>query len=211
MRPLFCCLLLLAIVAAAGCDDASNCMDCGGFLSEYLPTTSPENQIENFQMAYRKRDCQGYAKILAPEFIFKFQPLDANDIGTPFWTRDQDSTGTCALFRSGEVSEIRLNLNSSGRDSSINFPGTPLDSLNIRITPDLEVDQTDGTTWIVTDQQDMFFRKGIAANGEDPSCWFIYEWDDLPTLGSPRLSVNRPTWGRMKLLFQVAAIKGPAQ
>jgi hypothetical protein len=197
--------LLLGALAAIGCEDTT-CWDCGGFPPpppEYLATTSPENQIENIQIAYRRRDCVGYAKILAPEFVFKFQPIDANDIGAPFWTHDQDSTGTCALLKSNEVSGIRINLTFSGRDTTINFPGSPIDSLKIRISTYLQVDQTDGTTWVVTDPQDMFFRKGIEASGEDPTCWFLYEWDDLARVGSPSLpqDVHLMTWGRLKALF----------
>jgi len=75
----------------------------------------------------------------------------------------------------------------------------PVDSLKIRIvTTDLQVDQTDGTTWVVTDQQDMYFRKGIEANGENPNYWWLYEWDDLPTLASPRLPAGGTTWGKLK-------------
>jgi hypothetical protein len=167
MRSLFCCLVLLLSFAALACNETTDhCMDCGGFGIPYLPPTSPENQIENIEIAYRQRDCQGYTKILAPEFIFKFQPIDANDIGTSFWTRD--STGTCALFRSGEVTDIRIDLSYSGRDTATNFPGTPLDSLKIRIIANLRVDQTDGTTWVIGGQQDLFFRTGIATLREDP-------------------------------------------
>ena len=204
MKPLFRCIFLVGAVLVVGCDDATDCKDCGGPPIPYLDTTSPENQIENIQRAYRNRDCQGYALILAPGFIFNFQPIDANDIGTPFWTHDQDSTGTCALLKSGEVSEIRINLIYSGRDTTINFPGSPIDSLKIRVTTtDLQVDQTDGTTWVVTDQQDMYFRKGIETRGEDPTCWFLYEWDDLPTLRSPGTpqDVRAMTWGRLKALY----------
>jgi hypothetical protein len=79
---------------------------------------------------------------------------------------------------------------------------SPVDSLKIRIiTTDLQVDQTDGTTWVVTDQQDFFFRKGLGEKGENPDHWLIYEWDDLPRLASPGLAVIPPTWGRLKARY----------
>ena len=194
MPSVFRCFLFLWALAAIGCDDASHCMDCGGFGIPYLPPTSPENQIENIEIAYRERDCQGYTQILAPEFIFKFQPIDANDIGTCFWTRDQDSTGACdstgmcALFRSGEVSDIRLDLSYSDRDTSTNFPGTALDSVRIRVIANLQVHKTDGTTRVISGQQDLYFRMGLAALREDPRHWFLYEWDDLPVLHDSTVS-----------------------
>ena len=179
-------VLLLGVAVLTGCIFSPKKEDPTPVHDPYSQPTAPESLITNLQASYRNREIEHYAAILAPDFIFKFQPLDANDIGTPFWTRDQDSTGTRALLTTTEVSDIRINLIYGARDTAINFPGTPLDSLKIRIiTTDLQVDQTDGTTWVVTDQQDMFFRKGIETNGEDPTHWWLYEWDDLPTLAAP--------------------------
>ena len=186
----------------------------------YSAPTAPESLITNLQVSYRTREIEHYAEILAPEFIFNFQPIDANEIGTNFWTRDQDSTGTRALLTTNEVSEIRINLIYGARDTALNTPGTPLDSLKIRIiTTDLQVDQTDGTTWVVTDQQDMYFRKGIVANGENVDYWWLYEWDDLPSLGAPGvrpLSAGAPetpqktsSWGNLLQTAAKAKLSSP--
>jgi len=179
-------VILLGVAVLSGCIFSPDIKNPGDPHDPYSQPTAPESLITNLQASYRNREIERYAAILAPEFTFKFQPIDANDIGTPFWTREQDSTGTKALLTTTEVSDIRINLIYGARDTSVNFPGSPLDSLKIRIiTTDLQVDQTDGTTWVVTDQQDMFFRKGIETNGEDPTHWWLYEWDDLPTLAAP--------------------------
>jgi len=152
----------------------------------YSQPTAPESLITNLQASYLNREIEHYAEILAPDFIFRFQSIDVGEIGTDFWTRDQDSTGTRALLTTNQVSDIRISLIYGDRDTAVNTLGTPLDSLKIRIiTTDLQVDQTDGTTWLVQDQQDMYFRKGIEASGEDPTHWWLYEWVDLPTLGAP--------------------------
>jgi hypothetical protein len=196
-------LVLLLGLLASGCV-FSPCVGCHDFRSRpyYSLPTAPESLITNLQVSYRTREIEHYAEMLAPEFIFQFQPIDANTIGTPFWTRDQDSTGTRALLTTTEVSEIRINLIYGARDTTVNFPGTPLDSLKIRIiTTDLQVDQTDGTTWVVTDQQDMFFRKGKVENGENLNYWWIYEWDDLPTLAAPGIAVRTMTWGSLKTRY----------
>ena len=182
-----------------GCD--ADAPDPGEPNPPYASPTAPESLITNLQLSYNHRDIHGYAKLLAPEFTFNFQPIDANDIGTEFWTRDQDSTGTRALLTTSEVSGIRLNLVHGARDLTVDTT-PPVDSLRIRIiTTDLQVDQTDGTTWVVTDQQDFFCRQGKTAQGEDPTHWFIYEWDDLPSLGSPKLPGESVTWGKMKTLY----------
>ncbi len=164
--------------------------------------TAPESLITNLQLSYANREIEHYAVLLAPEFIFKFQPLDASDIGTPSWNHDQDSTGTRALLTTTVVSDIRIGLIYGNRDSSVNM-SPPVDSLKIRIiTTDLQVDQTDGTTWLVNDKQDLFFRKGREEAGERSGHWFIYEWRDLPTLSSPGFSgPGRTTWGRLKALY----------
>ena len=156
---------------------------------DYKEPTAPESLLNNLQVSYRRREIERYAQILAPEFIFRFQPVDQNEIGKEFWTHDEDSVGTRALLTTPEVTEIRISLLFSTQDTTVNFPGTPIDSVKIRIlTTNLEVDQTNEVSWVVSDQQDMFFRLGKIENGEDPTHWFLYQWDDLPSLASPGLS-----------------------
>ena len=73
--------------------------------------------------------------------------------------------------------------------------------MRIRIlTTNLEVEQTNEASWVVSDQQDMFFRLGKIENGEDPTHWFLYEWDDLPSLASPRTRFT--TWGMLKSTYR---------
>ena len=205
MQSLFRYILLVGVVAAVGCKDSTDCIYCGGGgWSTYSQPSAPESLITNLQVSYRNREIEHYAALLAPEFIFKFQPIDANDLGTPFWTRDQDSAGTRALLTTTEVSDIRINLIYGASDSTIDA-SPPVDTLKVRIiTTDLQVDQTDGTTWVVTDQQDFLFRKGKEEHGENPDYWLIYEWDDLPRVASPGFAITPPTWGQLKTLFETS-------
>jgi len=197
-------LALLIPLLINGCGDIfAPCVSCHPVgRNPYSAPTAPESLITNLQVSYKNREIENYSALLAPEFVFKFQPIDANDLGTPFWTRDQDSTGTRALLTTTLVSDIRINLIYGHRDSSVNM-APPVDSLKIRIlTTDLQVDQTDGTTWVVEDQQDLFFRKGREQSGENPDYWFIYEWDDLPSVSSAGLGgPGTITWGRLKMLY----------
>lgn len=67
----------------------------------------------------------------------------------------------------------------------------------------LEVDQTDGITWRVTDPQDMFFRPGQTSAGENPDRWFLLEWRDIPDgliLHGPA-ATEPATWGLLKPLY----------
>ena len=142
-----------------------------------------------------------YAELLAPEFLFQLEPANANEIGTQFLTRDQDSTGTRALLTTTQVSDIHINLIYGNRDSSVNV-SPPVDSLKVRIiTTDLQINEADTLIWVVNNQQDLFFRRGKEERGEDPSRWFIYEWDELPALSSPGGRVELTTWAKLKTQY----------
>jgi hypothetical protein len=214
MRALHTRTFILGSIAAfaLGCDaDAPTPPGLPkGELGTYHEPTAPESLIANLQVSYRNREINHYTELLAPEFIFRLQPIDASILGQEFLTRDQDSTGTRALLTTTEVSEIKINLIYSGRDITVNFPGTPVDSVKIRIiTTDLQVDQTDGTTWVVTDQQEFYFRKGLAGSGENPNQWWMYEWDELPTLfatASNPTPVMSVTWGGLKTRYRSTSL-----
>jgi hypothetical protein len=200
-------ILLLAVAALVwvGCDEDPidpGCDPCPP-LDPFLEPTSPENVVANLQAAYRLRDIEEYAKLLAPEFTFVLQPVDAQNIGTDFWTRDQDSTGTVALFTTELVSNIMIELLHGSAEAPIDSALTP-GTKWIRIHQTLlEVDEASGTSWLVTDLQDMFFRQGKAAAGEDTTQWFLLEWRDIPTFTSPTPSsgTQEATWGKLKAQY----------
>ena len=199
---LLCVLGLLAFLGCVfGCDADAPTPPQLPDEPVYHQLTAPESLLANLELSYNRREIQEYMHLLAPEFTFKFQPLDAITFGSDYLTHDQDSTDTRALLTTGEVFSIRLTLIPGGRDPSIDTEA-PVDSIKIRIlTTDLQVDQKDGLTWFVSDQQDFFFRQGKAALGEDPTHWFIYEWIDIPTLHASGLPVVASTWGAMKVLY----------
>ena len=193
---------ILAVLLCGGCSD-DKCVQCPNTL--YLEQTSPENVIHNLEVSYLERDIDQYIKLLAPEFIFKVQPVDVAAYGE-FFTRDQDSAGTEALFTSPLVSNIRILLTYGAAIDSIEA-GFPPGTKKIRVQPTfLEVDETTGITWQVDgDIQDMFFRRGIAENGENSAYWFLIEWRDIPGGGTaPRAGTLDPggtTWGRIKARY----------
>jgi hypothetical protein len=162
--------------------------------------STPEGVVEALQVSYRTRDLALYAELLAADFNFRFQPLDQTLYGE-YWTAEQDTTGTGALFRTPMVSTIRVDL-SHGPTEDPGEAGFDSDVRKLRMTGvQLEVDQFDGITFHVTDLQDMFFRPGRESLGEDPTRWYLLEWRDLPSTASPRPLVQSITWGVIKLLY----------
>jgi hypothetical protein len=207
------CLLAVAAIVLKGCIFNPSKDDPGIGTGDYKAPTSPENLIANLIESYDRKEIEEYAKLLAPEFIFKFQPADLDLIEDEFWTRDQDSTGTAGLFGTADVGDIRINLIHGPAEEPAEI-GFDEGVLTIRINPtQLEVDQIGGdkpgTTYQVDgDIQDMFFRRGNAEAGEDTTRWFIIEWRDIPNpAAAPRTvqpasageagNVQTVSWGRM--------------
>ena len=202
-------LLGVAVFVFKGCIFTTDPGDPIINVGEYLEPTSPENLINNLEQSYLRREIEEYAKLLAPAYIFKVQPVDVLEFGE-FFTRDRDSTGTEALFSSLLVSEIRIDLIHGPADTT-NQLDFPPGTLFIRIQPtSLEVDETTGITWQVDgDIQDLFFRKGNPDDGENPDHWLIIEWHDIPGGGAaPRIQndpidpseaqVHHTSWGAMR-------------
>jgi hypothetical protein len=179
---------------------------------EYLEPTSPDNLVANLAEAYTWQETDGYTPILAPEFVFRFQPGDAQDLGLTSWTRGEDSTATAGLFAAPEVGDdIRISLpHGPAEDAGAPFaPGVQ----RIRIdSTELEVDiiggGNAGTTYRIDgDIQDLFFRRGTAAAGEDTTRWFLIEWRDLPAPFAAAgpvtdlAAIETVSWGRIKALY----------
>ena len=173
----------LAAVVLAGCIFSPTKTDPIVDLGDYKDQDTPENVINNLQVAYRRKEIERYAPLLRHDFIFKFQDGDVALIGTSFWTRDQDSTGTGGLFSSNEIANIRIDLtHGPARPSDdLDLP----DAMKIRVAPTKrEVEQLPDIILLVDgDIQDFFLEKGDPEFGENPDWWYIVEWRDLPDAG----------------------------
>ena len=178
--------------------------------STYHEPTAPESLVANLEISYRRRESQEYARILAPEFRFKLQPIDAAEFEKVFLTHAEDSTGTGHLLTAPDVSGIRIDL-LDGSAEPANEIGMPAGARRIHITKTgLELD-VNHVTFVVTGQQDMFFRHGLAEAGEDTTRWFLFEWRDLPSQTRPELGsfedtgggtpVRTTTWGSLKTVY----------
>ncbi len=210
----------LLAVLAWGCGEDPTCVDCcDDCWSVYLPQTSPEYVLENLAASYERHEIEEYAKLLDPTFIFKFQQADIPPgLLREYWNRDEDSTGTGALFNTDEVSSIHVDLGAFTvvDDDRLAEPGAK----RIRLTHvKLEVEQVNGVTLLVQgDIQDMYFRKGRVEAGTDSTKWYLFEWSDLRGEGSLKpanqasghaldLARSSPliepaTWGKIKSMFE---------
>lgn len=202
-------VLLLAIILSA-CDGGFHpvCDHCRWVdPPEYRPRNSPEAVVNNLVVSYRRREIEKYAELLHKEFIFRFQDGDEPpDLGRQFWTHDEDSTGTAALFQSHLVTDIFIDLTYRNAE-----PATEVDlvgTMKIRVTPmKLAVDVVDGAVYLAEgDIQDLFFERGEAA---DSTNWYLIEWRDIPGGGGIGKAVAEPliptvektTLGKLKQRF----------
>jgi hypothetical protein len=146
----------------------------------YLPQTSPENVLHNWQTSYERREIEQYATLLDPQYSFKFQTPDIpEDLPRDYWNRDEDSTMVTALFDNPDVVRISLDLGAFTVEDAgrADVPG----ARRVRLThATLEVELSSDTTLVAQgDILDMNFRRGAAAAGTDSTKWYIFEWQDL--------------------------------
>ncbi len=178
----------------------------------YLPQTSEDNVLENFQRAYRRRDATAYARLLATDFQFYFDPVTRNQLGIEFWTRTEEIRRTEDLFRSPEVTKIVIELDwPRGSAANAGF-SPPLEAWTKLFLTDvfLDVDFAPAgqqvTTFRVEQQtQRFFFRRGRTKppSSSGDTLVYIVEWRDQGNGGSssPALAQSSTTWGGVKTLI----------
>lgn len=216
-RSGFGALIVSVVMGFVGSGCADKVTDSGRS-PDYRPRTSPENVASNLAEAYRARDAEAYAGLLAPEFRFYFQSRDVPPgLGRDYWIRDEDLSHTGSLFAAGEVRGIDVDLSYGPATDP-----TELDKAGgtrkIHVTARVQVRDRYGVDYQVNgDFQDLFFRKGLPASaGEDTTLWYLFEWRDIRNPGGNGFSpgdgvdlagapgptpVERITWGMIKQLF----------
>lgn len=170
-----------------GCPPSGN---PGAFVS---PRLNPNDVIKNLELAYQQRNIAEYAKLLADDFTFCFDPATRPDNVPDCWDRATDSTATARLFAASDISDIRITL-TYGPDMSVSEPGKEKWRL-IRITDTfLEIDKVPPTGEVITlrvdgDTQDFYLRKGrspadtLAASPTSRE-WFLVAWYDRARLNA---------------------------
>ncbi len=171
-----------------------------------LPQTSESNVLRNLQTAYKTRDIQEYAKLLAEDFQFYFDEGTRQQNGTlpVFWNQFQDSVETGALFASSDVTDIRIDL-SFGSPRPVSEIGrenwTSVDVLDTFLEVDLrpQPGELEGLTLRVDGQKQKFlFRKGRNPADTDTTTsataklYYITEWRDFGMQGKPEIASAHP-------------------
>jgi len=153
----------------------------------YLPQTSEDNVLNNFQVAYREREISEYAKLLASDFQFYFDPATRGQLGIEFWTRTTDSLQTEQLFNSTDVTKITIDLTwtpKSAQGAGYVQPRegwTKLFLTDVFLDVDVQPSGSPVTTYRVEDQtQRFFFRRGrtYPPSGPSDTLMYIVEWRD---------------------------------
>lgn len=182
------------------------------------PRLRPSDVLKDLQIAYKGRNIAEYAKLLADDFTFCFDPDMRPAAPQSCWDRAADSTATARLFTATDISDIRITLTYAG-DMPVNEPGKEK-WRRIRVTDTfLEVDRPPPVGEVITyrvdgDRQDFYFRKGrnpadTLATSPTAKEWFLVAWNDLGRLNGsaatsaagPKPAVETTTWGSVKLLF----------
>jgi len=217
IRRLLAFALLAMVLSTMSCggdgdDHIDGCPDVGACR---LPQTSEDNVLQNFQVAYRTRQIDEYAKLLAADFQFYLDPVTATQLGIGSWTRTQDSLATERLFILPEVTKVVIELDWRPR-SAVNAglppPREKWTKLFISETY-LDVDFTPAgqdtntiTFRVENQQQRFFFRRGRTNPPSGPADTLVYivEWHDQGVSGglrAPKTLVTNATWSSIKTRF----------
>ena len=170
---LFCLLLL-------GCAGDLHRPDTEHGLLGYLSNDTPDNVIANLEAAYANRDYEAYAALFAPEFVFRFQPKDAERTGVASWGLEEELQSAKGLFTSPQIRSIEIQLT---RQPAAVVEAEGLEyTVLVRVSHTvLRVTEAGGNVLTVNgDRQEFFLRREIQ-NGRDR--WLIVEWRDLPGRG----------------------------
>ncbi len=199
-------LVLSLSLTSCGNDDEDPPAD-----DAYLLQTSEDNVMDNFQRAYRTRDIEAYARLLAADFQFYFDPAARARLGIEHWTRTEDSLRTEQLITSPEVTRIVIDLDwprGSANNAGYGPPGedwTKLFITDVFLDVDFEPLGQDVTTYRVQDQTQLFyFRRGRTDPPSGPADTLVYlvEWRDTgsgSSFGQSHMLTSQPTtWSLIK-------------
>ena len=167
--------LLLAPVWSCS-SDRSTLLQPEAGVESYRQFNVPENLIRNLELAYTKRDIDAFDELLAPEFVFRFQPGDARELGRDSWGREEEIQSTRNLFESSRVKDIQIRLHY--------LPAEPSTEKGLEHTMKVLVTQAfltvreeEAVYQVPGHPQEFFLRRD---HRNHPERWMIVEWRDLP-------------------------------
>lgn len=213
IRGLLLTLLLIATsLSTISCDE---CDSCGLEPPGPLLQITEDNVLQNFQVAYRTRRIDEYARLLAADFQFYLDPVTATQLGIGSWTRTQDSLATERLFSSSQITKIVIELDWPPRSAVNAGLPPPREKWTKLFVSDVYLDvdftpagqDTNTITFRVENQvQQFYFRRGRTNPPSGPADTLVYivEWRDQGVsagLRAPRTLVTNATWSSIKARF----------
>jgi len=198
---------LIAVLGLISCSDDDDYVDPHN--SPYLPQTSQDKILNNFQVAWRERSITEYSKLLSADYQYYFDPATKAQLGIDFWTRIEDSTRVQCLFNHPDVTKITIDLTWPLHSAQSAGFAPPRHTWTKQFLTDvfLDVDVMPAgspvTTYRVEDQtQRFFFRRGrtYPPSGPADTLMYIVEWRDDGSGGfKPSTAASQPsTWSSIK-------------
>jgi hypothetical protein len=204
-RDRFLVPVALLVLAGFGCSDDPVIDDPA---SPYLSQTSEDNLLHNFQVAWRERRIDEYARLLASDFRYYLDPATRQDLGIEYLDRTADSTLVACLFFGEDVEDITIQLTWPNRSASSAGFAAPRDTWTklflSEVFLDVDVMSPGGelTTYRVEDQtQRFFFRRGrtYPPSGPGDTLTYIVEWRDEGAGQLKQSAAGEPTsWSGIK-------------
>lgn len=200
-----CSLLAMAVLFLASCDhDEPN--------RPNLPppppfqAASPTEAADLFVYAMEGKHTDRYDSLLARDFVFYFNPLDAGNDSLdipPSWGLEDEMQAVSNMFAASDVEDIILDWRP---DPAVSSDATGADSL-VRIRNiTLEVTQRlpSGEPLFLQVAGDAWFhmRRESWTRPEGDPVWKIVRWDDKTQIFSiSSTATEQTTWGQIKDLF----------
>lgn len=137
-------------------------------------SSSPDRVVEGLMHAYAARDDSLYATLLADDFRYYFEPPEGQSGDALGWGREEDIVSTGNLFKTPEVTALRLSLQVAPAHPVEGKPGW-------MVVPvaggELRVDVKDKEPMQQTlNRQEIYLKP----HPRDPKLWQIVEWKDFP-------------------------------
>jgi hypothetical protein len=175
--------VLAVVLAAGGCSRRQHPVAPAPIADEeltprgYLCRAQPMNVIANLEAAYANRDIDAYRELFAPEFVFRFQPEDARELGRASWGLEDELRSAQRLFESSEVKRVVIRL--------AKLSVAPATERGLEHTMRvvvahtfLRIERAGKSTLQVNGDRQEFYLREVVEQGE--SRWLIVEWRDLP-------------------------------
>jgi hypothetical protein len=163
-----------ASLVAAGCGKAKD--------PEAQWFSSPTKVVEGIMHAYETRNDTLYASFFAKDYRYYFQPVHAESTDFLGWGKDEEVAGTSSLFKTPDVTSIRLDLQ-VGKPHPAAAPHA--DWMVVPISGgEMVVSSRDKDPMqVALNRQEIILRP--RSEKKSARKWEVVEWHDYPNPDAP--------------------------